>query len=70
MFAAWPLPCACNNQYSTGGALVTQSQWTSEVAGEMGSIAGKQYYLEYHDPSKESSVEYEYTEIIPKGRGV
>jgi len=49
--------------------LVTQSQWTSEVAGEMDAVAGDRYHLEYHDPSEESSVEYEYTEIVAENRG-
>jgi DNA sulfur modification protein DndD len=49
--------------------LVTQSQWTSEVAGEMDAVAGERYNLEYHDPSEESSAEYEYTEIVPQNGG-
>lgn len=48
--------------------LVTQSQWSEEVAGEMDSVAGERYFLEYHDPSEEDSVEYEYTEIVPEKR--
>jgi len=48
--------------------LVTQSQWTEEVAGEMGRVAGAEYHLEYHDPG-ESDADYEYTEIVQKGGG-
>lgn len=43
--------------------LVTQSQWTDEVAGEMGTVADEEYHLAYHNP-EEDDVEYEYTEII------
>ncbi|MFC7214305.1 AAA family ATPase [Saliphagus sp. GCM10025334] len=50
--------------------LVTQSQWTAEVAGEMDAIAGERYRLKYHDPSEDPSVEYEYTEIVSENRGV
>lgn len=49
--------------------LVTQSQWTSEVAGEMDAVAGQRYHLEYHDPSEEPSIEYEYTEIVSENGG-
>lgn len=48
--------------------LVTQSQWTDEVEGEMDRFTGKKYSLEYHDPN-ESDAEYEYTEIVPTGGG-
>ena len=48
--------------------LVTQSQWTEEVAGEMGRVAGAEYHLEYHDPS-ESDADYKYTEIVQEGGG-
>lgn len=50
--------------------MVTQSQWTAEVAGEMDDVAGERYQLEYHDPTDDPSVEYEYTEIVPENRGV
>lgn len=49
--------------------LVTQSQWTSEVAGEMDTVAGEEYHLRYHDPAEEPATEYEYTEIIPENGG-
>jgi DNA sulfur modification protein DndD len=45
--------------------LVTQSQWTPEVAGDMDDIAGERYNPKYHDPSEDPGVEYEYTEIEP-----
>jgi DNA sulfur modification protein DndD len=44
--------------------LVTQSQWTDAVAGEMDSVAGERYYLKYHDPSEDDSIAFEQTEII------
>lgn len=44
--------------------LVTQSQWSEEVAGEMNDVAGERYKLQYHDPREDPSVEYEYTEIV------
>jgi len=44
--------------------LVTQSQWSEEVAGEMDAVAGVRYRLEYHDPREDPNVEYEYTEIV------
>ncbi|MCD2200168.1 AAA family ATPase [Halobacterium sp. KA-4] len=49
--------------------LVTQSQWTEEVAGEMDAVAGERYYLKYHDPSEDPSIEYEYTEIVTEHGG-
>lgn len=49
--------------------LVTQSQWSDAVAGEMDQVAGTRYYLEYHDPTEEPGVEYEYTEIVTEQRG-
>lgn len=48
--------------------LVTQSQWSEEVAGEMGRVAGEEYHLEYHDPT-EDDVEYEHTEIVRERGG-
>ncbi len=47
--------------------LVTESQWSDAVAGEMAQVAGKQYYLEYHDPTTDNNVEYESTKIVTKG---
>lgn len=44
--------------------LVTQSQWSSEVAGAMGDVAGARYHLEYHDPREDPGTDYEYTEIV------
>lgn len=49
--------------------LVTQSQWTEEVAGEMDVIAGERYRLEYHDPADDPSTEYEYTELVRQHQG-
>lgn len=49
--------------------LVTQSQWSDEVADEMDEVAGERYYLEYHDPSEETGTEYEHTEIVRERRG-
>lgn len=46
--------------------MVTDSQWSEEVAGEMGRVAGEEYHLEYHDPGSEG-VEYEHTEIVTDG---
>lgn len=43
--------------------LVTEPQWEAEVREHLERTAGRQYYLEYHDPEKEEDVEYEYTEI-------
>ena len=45
---------------------VTQSQWTEEVEGEMGRVAGEEYHLEYHNPAT-NGVEYEHTEIVREG---
>ena len=42
--------------------LVTESQWSDAVAGELADIAGQSYKLQYHDEQK-----YEYTEIVPTG---
>ena len=39
--------------------LVTESQWSDAVAGEMAAIAGQQYELEY-----ENDRQYEYTHIV------
>ncbi len=50
--------------------LVTESQWSDEVAGEMSQVAGEQYYLEYHDPSVDDTVDYEYTQIVSESGGV
>ncbi|MDS0284045.1 AAA family ATPase [Haloarcula onubensis] len=49
--------------------LVTQSQWTQEVAGEMDAIAGERYRLEYHDPADDPTTEYEYTELVRQHQG-
>lgn len=46
--------------------LVTESQWSDAVAGEMDHVAANRYTLEYHDPSENPSVEYEYTELVPE----
>jgi|AntDeeMetagen134_2_1112570.scaffolds.fasta_scaffold00056_12 DNA sulfur modification protein DndD len=43
--------------------LVTEPQWEAEVKEHLERTAGKQYYLEYHDPDEEEEIEYEYTEI-------
>ena len=48
--------------------MVTQSQWSTEVAGEIDTVAGQRHYLKYHDPSSEE-VEYEHTEIIHRNGG-
>ena len=50
--------------------LVTESQWSGEVAGEMSQVAGEQYYLEYYDPTADDTVEYEYSQIVSESRGV
>lgn len=47
--------------------MLTDSQWSDEVSGEMGPRAGSEYDLIYHD-SDEDGVEYEYTEIRPVAR--
>jgi DNA sulfur modification protein DndD len=49
--------------------LVTQSQWTTEVAGEMDEVSGEEFHLRYHDPAEEPATEYEYTEIVPADGG-
>lgn len=49
--------------------MVTQSQWSSEVAGEMNRVAGSHYYLRYHNPSDDEYVEREYTEITKREGG-
>lgn len=46
--------------------LVTQSQWSEEVAGEMNQVAGQRYKLRYHDPRDDPKVDFEYTEIVEK----
>jgi DNA sulfur modification protein DndD len=43
--------------------LVTEPQWEAEVKEHLERTAGRQYYLEYHDPDEEEDIEYEYTEI-------
>jgi len=43
--------------------LVTEPQWEAEVKEHLERTAGRQYYLEYHDPEEEVDIEYEYTEI-------
>jgi len=45
--------------------MLTDSQWTDEVAGEMGPKAGEEYELVYHDPSEEDGTDFEYTQIKP-----
>lgn len=45
--------------------MLTDSQWSDEVSGEMGPRAGREYKLVYHDPS-EDGTKYEYTEIRPQ----
>ena len=44
--------------------LVTDSQWSDEVASEMASIAGEEYKLEYHNSADNNPSEYEHTEIV------
>jgi len=50
--------------------LVTQSQWSDEVASEMDAVAGERFYLEYHDPSEDPDIKYEHTEIVREHGGV
>lgn len=45
--------------------MLTDAQWSDEVAGKMGPRAGREYDLIYHD-SGEDGVTYEYTEIRPR----
>jgi DNA sulfur modification protein DndD len=45
--------------------MVTQSQWSEEVAGEMEKVAGKHYHLEYYD-SDDPGVAHEHTKIVPQ----
>lgn len=47
--------------------LVTESQWSDAVAGEMAHVAGQQYHLKYNDPTTDEDIEYEYTEIVSEG---
>ncbi len=49
--------------------MVTQSQWSDEVASEMEHVAGARYYLDYHDPAEDPDTEYEYTQLVPKTGG-
>jgi DNA sulfur modification protein DndD len=46
--------------------LVTDSQWSEEVKGEMARVAGAEYSLEYYDPENDN-VQYEWTEIVRTG---
>lgn len=43
--------------------LVTQSQWSSAVEGELDTVSGRKYNLEYHNPSESDTIDYEYTVI-------
>lgn len=43
--------------------MVTQSQWSDAVEGEMDDVSGRKYNLEYHNPSESNDTEYEYTVI-------
>lgn len=43
--------------------MVTQSQWSAAVEGELDSISGCRYDLEYHNPSESDDLEYEYSVI-------
>lgn len=45
--------------------LVTDSQWSDEVRGEMEEKIGKEYRLDYRDP-REDDVQYEQTKIKPE----
>lgn len=47
--------------------MLTDSQWSDEVSGEMGPRTGSEYNLIYHG-SDEDGAEYEYTEIRPARR--
>lgn len=49
--------------------MVTQSQWSEEVANEMEHVAGERYYLDYHDPAEDPDTEYEYTDLVRKTGG-
>jgi DNA sulfur modification protein DndD len=49
--------------------LVTQSQWSDAVAGELDQVSGQRYHLKYHDPTEEAGTEYEYTEIVTENPG-
>ncbi len=49
--------------------MVTQAQWSEEVANEMEHVAGERYYLDYHDPAEDPDTEYEYTELVRKTGG-
>lgn len=49
--------------------MVTQSQWSEEVAGEMEHVAGERYYLDYHDPTEEADTDYEYTQLVRETGG-
>lgn len=46
--------------------MVTQAQWSEEVANEMEHVAGERYYLDYHDPAEDPDTEYEYTDLVRK----
>jgi len=43
--------------------LVTQSQWSDAVEGELDTVSGRKYNLEYHNPSESDAINYEYTVI-------
>lgn len=49
--------------------MVTQSQWSDEVASEMERVAGERYYLDYHDPSEDPAVDHEHTQLVRKTGG-
>ena len=49
--------------------MVTQAQWSEEVANEMEHVAGERYYLDYHDPAEAPDTEYEYTDLVRKTGG-
>lgn len=43
--------------------LVTQSQWSDAVEGELDRVAGRKFHLDYHNPQEDRSIDYEFTEI-------
>ncbi|MDB9235216.1 AAA family ATPase [Halorubrum ezzemoulense] len=49
--------------------MVTQAQWSEEVASEMEHVAGERYYLDYHDPGEDPDTNYEHTDLVRKTGG-
>lgn len=43
--------------------IVSTSQWRGEVEGQMKSVVGKEYKLEYNDPRYNKDKPYEFTEV-------